>query len=395
MIDFLFERIPRPERPFPNLAQHQADPYTPAWREFSRHWPFSEPVGFFEHCVNHGVPVRAVTVDEITDAPAIYPVALAFFDHTADLLSLVPDRVQDLILAGRVTPVIFYSEGDDPEKISQRLRQQEQQHGWPAHTVHLVSANTVADQITNCTYFADDELLFRHRNRWHTAVSAHTEKRSRSFVCLNRTHKWWRAATMAHMHSQGWLEHAYWSYSTSVHVIEDPRDAPISLYEYPGLWDLMAQFLRGCPYRADTLTSDQHNDHEHQVLEHYRDAYFQIILETHFDADGSGGTFITEKTFKAIKNSQPFVIFGPPGTLAQLRSMGYCTFDSVIDNSYDLITDNNLRWQAVLRTVQDLLQQRDLRSWYQACVPEIQHNQQIFMGDLRPRLNRVLDRLTR
>lgn len=393
MIDFLFERIPRSERPFPNLAQHQAEPYTPAWREFSRHWPFSEPVGFFEHCLTQGVAVRAITLSELDSQRAVYPVAVSFFDHSIDHASLIPAEVKEKIHTGQVIPVIFYSEGDDPRVISELLRTQEQANALPYRSIRLVSANSSADSMPGCVYFADDELLFRHRNRWHTPVEAHRSRRSKTFTCLNRTHKWWRAATMAYMHREGWLQRAIWSYGTDVSVDEYLEDAPISIYEYPGLSDHMQQFLTGCPYRADLLDSNQHNDHEHQVREHFQDSYFQVIMETHFDADGSGGTFITEKTFKAIKNAQPFVIFGPAGTLLQLREMGYRTFDHVINNRYDDISDNNQRWQAALNAVRQLVSGPDLQPWYQYCCNDLVHNQKIFLGDLKSRLNRVLDRL--
>ena len=393
MIDFLFDCVPRPERPYPNIAIHPAEPYTPSWREFSRQWPFSEPVGFFEHCLNQSIPVRAVTLDQLGDRSAIYPISVSFFDHSIDHASMIPVEVKQRIAAGQVTVVIFYSEGDDPRVIAELLREQELANGLPLRSIRLVSANSIADSIPGCMYFADDELLFRHRNRWHEPVTAQKTRRTKTFTCLNRTHKWWRAATMAYMHREGWLQRAVWSYRSDIRTEESVEDAPVSIYEYPGLYDYMQEFLRGCPYRADSLDGDQHNDHEHQVREHFADSYFQVIMETHFDADGSGGTFITEKTFKAIKNAQPFVIFGPAGTLKQLREMGYRTFDHVIDNRYDSIADNNQRWQAALNAVRQLVLGPDLQPWYQYCCSDLEHNQKIFTGDLRCRLNRVLDRL--
>jgi hypothetical protein len=44
---------------------------------------------------------------------------------------------------------------------------------------------------------------------------------------------------------------------------------------------------------------------------------------------------ITEKPLKPLVNLHPFVALGNPGSLAQLRSFGFQTFGSVIDESYD------------------------------------------------------------
>jgi hypothetical protein len=390
---FLFDRVISQDRPYPNIAQHQAKPYTPEWRQFSQRWPFSEPVGFYEHCRNNGVDVRAVEIQDLIDEPAIYPIAVSFFDHSIDHLSMIPDAVKNLARQEKVKIVIFYSEGDDPRTISSLLREQEKRNGIAEFSTYLVSSNSAADDLYRCIYFADDEFLFRHRNRWHLPAPPHLSRRPYDFTCLNRTHKWWRLTTMSELHRRGYLDRAQWSYNVDITCDDRAEDNPISVDYYPGLADYMLEFFRHGPYQADGLDSDTHNDHEHHVPEHFSNSYFQVILETHFDADGSGGTFITEKTFKAIKNGQPFVIFGPPGTLRQLREMGYQVFDDVIDNTYDLIQINNERWEAVLDCLNSILAQGDLHEWYGRCLPDVVHNQEIFIGDLSHRLNRTLERI--
>lgn len=391
---FLFDRVPRRERPYPNIAVHEATPYTPGWRGFSTVWPYSEPCGFYDHCINHGVDVQAVTLDHLGENSAIYPISLSFFDHSINHLAQIRSEVKDLVRQGRIRIVIFYTEGDDPRTISEILREQEYINDLPLWSTYLVSANSAANMIRNAVYFADDEFLFRQRNRWHTVNLPHKNKRPYTFTCLSRTHKWWRAASMAAMYAAGWLDHAIWSYDTRTKTNETIDNCPISIHDHDGLYEHVMDFLSGTPYRADNLDSDQHNDHEHHVSTHFDHSYFQVILETHFDADSSGGTFLTEKTFKAIKNGQPFVIFGPAGTLSQLRSMGYRTFDHVIDNRYDSIQDNNQRWLSVLNTVKSLVEGPDLLSWYHYCYDDTCHNQQIFLGNLSSRLNNVLGQIT-
>jgi hypothetical protein len=116
------------------------------------------------------------------------------------------------------------------------------------------------------------------------------------------------------------------------------------------------------------------------------------VLETHFDADGSNGAFLTEKTFKCLKHGHPFVLFAPPGSLASLRGMGYRTFDHAIDTSYDSIADNTYRYLAVMRTVQQLAQ-ADPNTLYNSCVEDATHNQQVFLASKWDRLNSLYERL--
>jgi len=145
------------------------------------------------------------------------------------------------------------------------------------------------------------------------------------------------------------------------------------------------------PYRCDTLTVDEHNNHALAVPEHYTDVYFNVVAETHFDADGSGGTFLTEKTFKPIKNGQPFVLVAPAGSLQCLRDLGYRTFDSVLDNSYDLETNNTQRWLKIKHTLEQI--QQDPHDLLLRCWDDIKHNQQLFLASKAQRLNTLFTKL--
>jgi hypothetical protein len=115
-------------------------------------------------------------------------------------------------------------------------------------------------------------------------------------------------------------------------------------------------------------------------------------METHFDADQSGGAFLTEKTFKPIKHGQPFVIVGAPGSLQALRDLGYRTFDHAVDNRYDLETDNTQRWNLILHAVKQI-QQQDPDKWFASCLDDLCHNQQLFLSSKQPRLNMLYNTL--
>jgi hypothetical protein len=116
------------------------------------------------------------------------------------------------------------------------------------------------------------------------------------------------------------------------------------------------------------------------------------VLETHFDADGSNGAFLTEKTFKCIKHGHPFVLFAPAGSLQALRDMGYRTFDHAIDNTYDHIQDNTERYLAVIAAIRKLALV-DPNTLYNSCVRDLEHNQQVFLTSKWSRLNTLYERL--
>jgi hypothetical protein len=124
----------------------------------------------------------------------------------------------------------------------------------------------------------------------------------------------------------------------------------------------------------------------------YRSSNIQLVFETHFDADQSGGTFLTEKSYKAIKYGQPFVIVGPAGSLKQLRHDGYCTFDGIIDNTYDQIKDNTKRWMSVKNTIAQLLEIGTDKIFNQ-CYAGVLHNQKTFLDRQKNPLNTLKSKL--
>ena len=67
-----------------------------------------------------------------------------------------------------------------------------------------------------------------------------------------------------------------------------------------------------------------------------------------FAYDETGKTYIpdlciSEKSFKPIAFGHPFITLGEPGTLKMLQDFGFETFDNCVDESYDLLTDDDLR----------------------------------------------------
>jgi hypothetical protein len=116
------------------------------------------------------------------------------------------------------------------------------------------------------------------------------------------------------------------------------------------------------------------------------------VFETFFDADGSGGAFLSEKTFKPIRHAQPFVVLGTPYTLHTLRELGYRTFDQVIENSYDDELDNTQRYEQ-LRNIMQQLNQQDLHQLYIQCREDIVHNQELFLASKYSRLDQLAKNL--
>lgn len=388
--NFVADRIVG-NKAYPALARWPAHPYTPEWRQFAHHWPNTVPCELHEHCATHDVEYSLGLVDQLYTPGAFYSVGLGFFNFDIDYFSLMPADVLSALRNKQLTVLFYYHEGDNPYRIKQRLDQLCRQNKLPTNCYKFVSGNTAADNIKQFAWFPDHELLYWHRNQKTPATSIHLNPRPYRFTVLNRTHKWWRATAMADLQRSDILTHSRWSYNTAVTAGDDPADNPIEINTL-NLREQVQQFVGNGPYVCDDLTTDQHNDHHLHVPGHYTQSYCNIVMETHFDVDQSGGAFLTEKTFKPIKHGQPFVIVGAAGTLATLRKMGYRTFDHAIDNSYDLETDNTRRWQKIMHAISDINQQ-NLDDWFAKCLDDLCYNQQLFLKAKKNRLNMLFTKL--
>jgi hypothetical protein len=397
---FVADRVVR-GRAYPNLATHPAEPYRQAWREFANHYPHTVPFELINHCEQHGYPFELTTTVEYIRsndrALHYYPVQWGWFSFDIDYFSLLPPEVKQLLADTQYNLKIlfYYHEGDDPARIKQRLDALCRENGLSSNVYRLVTGNTASDRLERCYHFNDHELLYYMRNK---QIRAKTPKflktgvpmRS-SFLSLSRSHKWWRATVVTDLKRQGLLSNAVWSYNTTVGIGDRIEDCPIELDRIDIRSDI-ERFLAAGPYRCDSLSAAAHNDHSQHVQEHYDRTACSIVLETHFDADGSSGSFLTEKTFKCLKHGHPFVLFAPVGSLQALRDMGYRTFDTVIDPTYDTVEDNTLRYLSVMRTIQQLNQQNP-NDLYNSCVPDMLHNQQLFLATKWSRLNTLYERL--
>ena len=383
MITFCFDRVADKYTGYPNLARWSAEPYTEQWRQFDQHWPYCVPCRLLMYFRYTQIRYRVCTVESAEFA--YYPIAFGWFDFSCDYVGLLSEIVKLKCRERKIKLLFYYHEGDNPAHIKKRIDQLIKNHNMPSDCYIFLSANTAADNIENFCFFNDHEFFFRHVNRNQESNSKYLP-RDRDFTLLSRTHKWWRASVVEDLVNSGLLDNSFWSYYTAETIENLPEDNPIELDQIEGWRQRVSDFVDQGPYTCDHFDLDQQNNHHIVNRDLYNQSNIHIILETHFDADQSNGAFITEKTYKAIKYGQPFVIVGTVGTLAQLKKQGYRTFDHVIDSSYDSITNNTERWYAIKKVISDL-HSSGSNMIYQQCINDIKHNQQNFSARTSEPLN--------
>jgi hypothetical protein len=335
--------------------------------------------------MQHCVPLTIYSIDEQFPPNTFYPIGIGFFDFSIDYIDLLPHCVRDRLNLGDLKLLFYYHEGDNPVEIKQHLDSLCHKHDLHKNCYVFVSSNTAAKHLENFVYFTDFELWYYQRNRASRPLKIHSEPREFEFTVLNRLHKSWRAMAMADLKHNGILDQSYWSYCESGKFVD--AECPIEIDHIAGLRTRTEKFLQSAPYISDELDFDQRNDHRTLVPKYHVKSYCNIVMETHFDI-GTGGTFLTEKTFKPIKHGQMFFVAGPAGSLQVLRDLGYRVFDGILDNSYDLESNATQRWRALTRSI--FFTQPDLPQLFDLCRADIEHNQQLFQSSKADRLNTLI-----
>lgn len=377
-------------RIYPALAQHEARPYTQAWREFGQHWPYTTPLRVQEYCQQHEASIRTFAIHDELPADTYYPICLAFFDFTIDYIGLLPSVVKDRIIRGDLRLLFFYHEGDNPAHIKARLDQLCINHALDPACYVFVSANSSAQKLPRFVTFHDFELWYYQRNIDVPCCAVDDRQRQYDFTILSRLHKSWRFAAMADLYQSGILDHSIWSYCETADA--QMKDCPIEIDLISQLRWSCSKFAEMVPRFCDDTTDQNKNNHAYTVVEHHQDSYCYVSLETQFDVDQSGGTFITEKTFKPIKHGQLFFVAAGCGSIAALRELGYDVFDDVLDHSYDTEPDHTRRWLQLKRSI-IRAQQQGLRDIYLACRERLINNQRLFTALKQQRLNTLLRKI--
>ena len=90
------------------------------------------------------------------------------------------------------------------------------------------------------------------------------------------------------------------------------------------------------------------------LLKHYPRFNVELVCESYTLGNAF---FPTEKTVRPIVGNRPFIVYGPPGYLNNLKAQeGFRTFDGIWDESYDLL-EGLPRWRAITHLIDSLVSQ--------------------------------------
>ena len=156
--------------------------------------------------------------------------------------------------------------------------------------------------------------------------------------------------------------------------------------------DVRASFGSGFPHEVDQYQSyfpnntlpiladgDARYYAHNRATDIFRTCLFNIIVETsnQHDTNNWDSIFLTEKTFKCFDLYQIPIWFAVPGTVEQVRKLGFDLFDDIIDHSYDTIINEAERINSIvaqLTILNNKFSLEDCQSLRNTLYPRIKSN---------------------
>jgi hypothetical protein len=133
------------------------------------------------------------------------------------------------------------------------------------------------------------------------------------------------------------------------------------------------------PKKHTAETVDRSNIRISELIdpEIYNQTYYSFICETF--SNPSMACF-TEKFAKPVIAQRPFVVFGSEYHLQAFRRLGFKTFGSEIDESYDEETNKDRRIDKIVQAMYDL-SQKDPHAVLERLRPVLEHNKKHFFNN--------------
>lgn len=207
--------------------------------------------------------------------------------------------------------------------------------------------------------------------QWNQDLPDFPLQRQYLFDCLCGTRRAHREYVMLSLMRSGLLDRSIATYR-DIFQGGDIKATPKHIQqEFPDLevpWPYVSPNLDPTWEVSDKLDYSISGQVPWQIYNH---SYYSILVETL----GYGSTFLAaEKVGKCLHARRLFVHFGAAHYLEHLRSLGFETFDSVLDESYDrMAKDDVRRWRLAFEQVQWLSEQNH-PALLQKIKPILDHN---------------------
>jgi len=245
--------------------------------------------------------------------------------------------------------------------------------------INVVACNFFAAATSITDFFGSGK-----ENASSISVSDHIEFKSKNpiklFNCLNRVLRVHRIAFTSMLNYYGLLadnlvsQDRFYDHFKIKIKINEFKNHPA--FDESNVIDINNKL----PLILDT-DQFQINQAQHFFKDLYLQTYVTVVTETYCVDYHNTAMFFSEKIYKPIRARVPFIIVGAPNSLKFFQQQGFRTFAQWWDESYDSITDNTERLDAICKLLIHL-KNKTADEWiviYNEMQETLNHNYNVLM----------------
>lgn len=170
-------------------------------------------------------------------------------------------------------------------------------------------------------------------------------------------------------------------------ISQDILDRPLALNDVERMGLTIEQvnnFINALPLIADQ-NQFEINDPFNELTELHSKTIFSIVNETLANNLDNTTLFFSEKFLKPIINFQPMLIYGHQGINKSLPTLGFKTYESYFDLSFDTEPDDIIRYKKLLNSASDTIRllksmnKEEQISWRFQHLDLLEHNYKAFL----------------
>tara|TARA_R110000823_G_scaffold207786_6_gene338315 strand:- start:95 stop:1210 length:1116 start_codon:yes stop_codon:yes gene_type:complete len=330
---------------------------------------------------------------DIKEAPAdlinpVYVREIENFDPAYDYFQLLDARVKQKLLDGEIK-YVFYStsETDEPMEVKRRLSRLCNNHGIPKSHIEYLTPNYASEKYDEFTVFPHFELKVYYEVRNNVPEQFENNRRQRIFTCNNMHNSIHTKIFCMTIWQHGFHKSGFFSYPMSniTDEFDHPENIPImQWHEYwENLPNLLSVFDLHTPINEQLIVN-----RDDRVF--YQQSYWNFIVQKNYFNDA---IILSEEMFRCVANLQPFTVLGKQNTLREFRKHGYQTLDGIINESYDMLENDEQRLNKCFLLGYHLMSQPD--EWHINLISKAKnalfHNQREFLKPKKGMLQHVID----
>ena len=237
-------------------------------------------------------------------------------------------------------------------------------------------------EMINVEWFNFFEMSMKNQNLPYLNPLKN-KNHKKSYINLNRVYRLHRTATLFMLQNRNLIDKGFNSFKLDPNIFMT-SEITLAYFKNSIIADELnfgKSVLQKLPLTLDIddFTFNP-NSLDYKIASFFANSYISLVGETFFE--NNMPRFLSEKSFKPIFAKHPFILLSTPGSLDLIKSIGYKTFEGIIDESYDKEINEGNRLKLAIDQLERIVNysNSDIENFKENCIPIVEENFKLLLN---------------